>query len=102
MMVLLPLPGMTVKSPVSSSMLLPGGPGMTRRTAERWTYERTRETKELRDRLRAERLMAEERTVPRWLPASWMSLLPVVSLLASLLAAGARWRGTWKVCPVEL
>ena len=32
----------------------------------------------------------------------WVSLLLVVTLLASPLAVGARWRGTWKVCPVVL
>jgi len=32
----------------------------------------------------------------------WVSLSPVLSLLASPLAVGARWRDTWKVCPVEL
>ena len=32
----------------------------------------------------------------------WLSLPPVVALLASPLAIGARWRGTWKVCPVAL
>jgi hypothetical protein len=29
----------------------------------------------------------------------WMSVLPVVTLLTSLLAASARWRGNWKFCP---
>jgi len=60
-MVLLPLPGVTMKVTASPSMLPPGGLGMTKLTAERRTYGWTGETSELRDRLRAERLRATER-----------------------------------------
>jgi len=62
MMVLFPLSGVMTKMAASTLMLSPEGLGVTKQTAERRTYGRTRETGELRDRLQAETLMATERS----------------------------------------
>ena len=40
--------------------------------------------------------------IPRYSHINWwLSMPPVVTLLASPLEVGARWRGTWKVCLVS-